>query len=199
MSSSISKTFVLSNNVTINSLAQAVENFLHYEKGLETQSGQTQQGYVVQGRQGSDGWKTISGTSMAITVQFVQVGENVNVSIGDSKWSDKVGAGAIGLFVFWPLAVTAGYGAYKQKKLPEEIFSVIEKTIFSGNQQVVINNAGSNVDPSSKVCPQCKAINPISSKFCSKCGALISGECPSCGAPINPNDKFCSKCGKALK
>lgn len=196
--SSVSRTFVLSNNISISTLSEAVENFLRYEKGLETQSGKAQQGYFVQGRKPSDAWKTISGTNMAITVQFVESGQNVNVMIGDSKWSDKVGAGVVGLFIFWPLAVTAGYGAYQQKKLPEEIFAVIEKTIIANGQQISLNGSGKTVDPNSKVCKNCRTINPANSKFCFKCGTLISNECPHCGASLTPEAKFCSNCGKPI-
>ena len=71
---------------------------------------------MVQGRQGKDGWKTIAGMRMATTVQMIRMDDNLNVTVGQGEWSDKIGAGALGWFIAWPLAVTAGVGAYKQKK-----------------------------------------------------------------------------------
>ena len=46
-------------------VANAVEAFLSSTKGMEVQSAETTEGYVVQGRQEKDGWKTIAGMRMA--------------------------------------------------------------------------------------------------------------------------------------
>lgn len=122
-------------------VANAVSSFLSSAKGMEVQSAETTEGYVVQGRQEKDGWKTIAGMRMATTVQMIRMDDNLNVTVGQGEWSDKIGAGALGWFIAWPLAVTAGVGAYKQKKLPEEIFQVIEQCIVSGGRSVVVRNA----------------------------------------------------------
>ena len=42
-------------------VANAVSSFLSSAKGMEVQSAETTEGYVVQGRQSKDGWKTVSG------------------------------------------------------------------------------------------------------------------------------------------
>ena len=86
--------------------------------------------------------------------------------MGQGEWSDKIGAGVLGWFIAWPLAVTAGVGAYKQKKLPEEIFQVIEQCIVSGGCSVVVRNAGAEIPPGSR--------------FCGACGAPLSSQ----GAPV---------------
>ena len=52
--------------------------------------------------------------------------------------------------------MTAGVGAYKQKKLPEEIFQVIEQCIVSGGRSVVVRNAGAELNAGMVVCPACK-------------------------------------------
>ena len=83
----------------------------------------------MQASQPKDGWKTLTGMRLAVTVQMTVMGNQLNVNIGEGQWSDKIGAGAIGLFVAWPLAITAGMGAFKQKKLPGEVFQVIETTV----------------------------------------------------------------------
>ena len=62
---------------------------------------------------------------LATTVELTVNGTQLNVTLGEGQWADKLGAGAVGLFLLWPLAVTAGIGAYKQKKLPSEIFEVV--------------------------------------------------------------------------
>lgn len=163
-----SRVFRLPAGMSTQVVANAVSSFLSSAKGMEVQSAETTEGYVVQGRQEKDGWKTIAGMRMATTVQMIRMDDNLNVTVGQGEWSDKIGAGALGWFIAWPLAVTAGVGAYKQKKLPEEIFQVIEQCIVSG------------------------------AKFCNNCGAKLENKCPQCGAEIPPGSRFCGACGTPL-
>ena len=165
---------------------------------MEVQGSPTTEGYVLQASQPQDSWKTISGTRLAISIQFIQMGENVSVMIGEGNWSDKIGAGALGLFVAWPLALSAGFGTYRQKQLPSEIFALIEKTIMLGGQSIVVSGAGVRIGPGQIACPNCKAVIAANSKFCLKCGAQISTSCQKCGAPIVQGAKFCNQCGQAL-
>ena len=65
---------------------------------MEVQSSQTTDGYVMQASQPKDGWKTLAGMRLALTVQMAVMGDKQNASIGEGQWSDKIGAGAIGLF-----------------------------------------------------------------------------------------------------
>jgi Double zinc ribbon len=44
-------------------------------------------------------------------------------------------------------------------------------------------------------CPQCRASNPDSKRFCSDCGSPLVLTCLSCGAPSVPGKKFCGDCG----
>ncbi len=193
-----SRAFHIINGVNLDDIVKSVTSFLNIEKHMEVQSSPTSEGYILQASQPKDAWKTLSGTRLAITVNFVLSGDVLNVMVGEGNWSDKLGAGAVGLFIAWPLAISAGFGAFRQKRLPTEIFAVIEKAIYTGGQQVLINSAGSKVGSDQVVCPKCKAINPETSKFCNKCGAPISNNCPNCGAKLVNGAKFCNQCGKQL-
>ena len=193
-----SRSFRLPQGITLENIVRAVESFCNIEQSMETQSSPTTDGYVLQASQPKDGWKTISGTRLAITVHFMLVNDVLNVTVGEGQWSDKIGAAAIGWFVAWPLALTAGFGAYKQKKLPSQIFNVIEKAILSGGQQFVINGAGPVVSENMVVCPNCKAQNPAGSKFCFNCGTMLKSTCPDCGFNLAPGSNFCPNCGKKL-
>ena len=112
-----SRVFML-NGTDMQKIVTRLEGFFRTEKGMEVQSSETTEGYVMQASQPKDGWKTLTGMRLAVTVQMTVMGNQLNVNIGEGQWSDKIGAGAIGLFVAWPLAITAGMGAFKQKKLP---------------------------------------------------------------------------------
>lgn len=186
------------NGTQVQDIVTRLEGFFRTEKGMDVQSSQTTDGYVMQASQPKDGWKTLTGTRLAVTVQMAVAGDQLNVSIGEGQWSDKIGAGAIGLFVAWPLAITAGMGAYKQKKLPSEVFQVIENTIMTGGQPVVVSGAGQTVADGMTLCPSCKAQLAPGSKFCNRCGAKLGQKCPNCGAEITADSAFCSECGVKL-
>lgn len=186
------------NGMQVQDIVTRLEGFFRTEKGMDVQSSQTTDGYVMQASQPKDGWKTLTGMRLAVTVQMAVAGDQLNVSIGEGQWSDKIGAGAIGLFVAWPLAITAGMGAYKQKKLPSEVFQVIENTIMTGGQPVVVSGAGQTVAAGMTLCPSCKAQLAPGSKFCNRCGAKLGQKCPNCGAEITADSAFCSECGVKL-
>ena len=192
-----SRVFML-NGVELQAIAARLESFFRAEKGMEVQSSQTTDGYVMQASQPKDGWKTLSGMRLAVSVQMTVMGNQLNVMIGEGQWSDKIGAGAIGLFIAWPLAITAGMGAFKQKKLPAEIFQVIENFIMSGGKPIAVTGAGPEVADGMDVCPDCKAQIPTGSKFCNHCGAKLNNKCPNCGADISRGSLFCSECGQKL-
>lgn len=192
-----SRIFML-NGTEVSQIVTRLENFFRTEKGMEVQSSQTTDGYVMQASQPKDGWKTLTGMRLAITVQMAVIGDKLNVSIGEGQWSDKIGAGAIGLFVAWPLAITAGMGAFKQKKLPGEVFQVIENTIMTGGKPVVVTGAGQTIAAGMIVCPNCKKQLSANAKFCDHCGTKLNTKCPNCGAVVKPDSAFCSECGGKL-
>ena len=192
-----SRVFML-NGTDMQKIVTRLEGFFRTEKGMEVQSSETTEGYVMQASQPKDGWKTLTGMRLAVTVQMTVMGNQLNVNIGEGQWSDKIGAGAIGLFVAWPLAITAGMGAFKQKKLPGEVFQVIETTIMTGGQPVVVTGAGQTVAAGMTVCPHCKAQLSADAKFCDRCGTRLGRKCPNCGADVKQNSVFCSECGQKL-
>lgn len=192
-----SRVFML-NGTDMQKIVTRLEGFFRTEKGMEVQSSETTEGYVMQASQPKDGWKTLTGMRLAVTVQMTVMGNQLNVNIGEGQWSDKIGAGAIGLFVAWPLAITAGMGAFKQKKLPGEVFQVIETTIMTGGQPVVVTGAGQTVAAGMTVCPNCKAQLSADAKFCDRCGTRLGRKCPNCGADVKQNSVFCSECGQKL-
>lgn len=192
-----SRVFML-NGMDMQKIVTRLEGFFRTEKGMEVQSSETTEGYVMQASQPKDGWKTLTGMRLAVTVQMTVMENQLNVNIGEGQWSDKIGAGAIGLFVAWPLAITAGMGAFKQKKLPGEVFQVIETTIMTGGQPVVVTGAGQTVAAGMTVCPNCKAQLSADAKFCDRCGTRLGRKCPNCGADVKQNSVFCSECGQKL-
>ena len=188
------------NDVTVEQVAEAVTTFLREEKKMEVQSVTTPNGYLIQAVQ-ADTLRTLSGMKLATTVELNVNGTQLNVTLGEGQWADKLGAGAVGLFLLWPLAVTAGIGAYKQKKLPSEIFEVVYRCTTGEPMGFQTAGVPVNVTPEAQAgmtCPQCHAPISANAKYCSVCGAKLQTVCPNCGVPVKPGSKFCSECGQAL-
>lgn len=209
-------------NMPVQAVASHVDHYLRANQGLQVQGASNGEECVLQCRQEKDGWKTVSGMRLATTVQITRTApDNINVTIGISEWSDKIGAGVAGMLLFWPLAVTAGIGAYKQKKLPEEIFRCIENYLISSTrpgqapqQTSSVNTAqqqnasgfapnqqsAPQAQPPALICPSCQTVCAPGSRFCNLCGAPLTKQtCPSCGEDITAGSKFCPHCGKPLE
>ncbi|HEV2762309.1 MAG TPA: TIR domain-containing protein [Pyrinomonadaceae bacterium] len=71
------------------------------------------------------GWRDFVGMSTSLNIAFHQSGDALTVQIGAGKWIDKAAVGTVSMFILWPLAITAGYGAWEQAKMPEKIFDFI--------------------------------------------------------------------------
>ena len=189
-----SKTFTLTNDLTVEDIGEHLVAWFQNTKNMIAEGGAAQGGYFVQAKDADDGWKKFSGLTKAIQVQLIKAESNVVVNCDFGKWSDKIGAGAVGMFLFAPLAATAAFGAVKQSQLPDEIFA--EKYIVSGGKSVVVSLGGKLKDDEVE-CPVCHAKNPKGQKFCKSCGNKLQITCPNCGADMEPGAKFCPKCGGA--
>ena len=99
--------------------------------GFEFQRFQMEDGGIVLQIEKVGGWRKVVGMSTAIHIVFHQIENMVNVEIGNGRWLDKAAAGLLSTIILWPLAITAGIGAWKQMKLPERIYGYIAE--FLGN------------------------------------------------------------------
>jgi hypothetical protein len=73
------------------------------------------------------GWRKFVGMSTALNIVFHQVENTVNVEIGAGRWIDKATTGTVAYFILWPLALTAGIGAWQQMKMPQRVFEHVAK------------------------------------------------------------------------
>lgn len=201
-----SKMFRTCPGVSMKSIALVVEDFLKNTKKMTTQKMDGGNCYVIQAKDDAK-WKTLTGMSSALQVKISEFGQDtVNVEIGNGKWSDKLGAGAVGALVFAPLALTAAYGAWAQKGLGKEVFDRIDAHIYARGEdtpkdsnEINLENAKNAAIASGKIiCPKCGTINEKGVKFCESCGEKLQFSCPKCGAPIGIGKKFCPECGATL-
>ena len=195
-----SKVFKLSDNVTIDSIGLAVENFLRDKEKMVVEGAKTNEGYIVQAK--TEGrWMKYIGMDSAIQIQMLDMNnQTVNIEIGAGKWTDKALAAGAGAVLFAPLMGTAAYGAWKQSKLPEKIYDFIEQYILSDGRTATVSLAKDiGVVKDSTICKKCGTHNSTQAKFCTGCGESLMDTCPNCNSSIPYNTKFCTECGTNIE
>jgi len=105
-------------------LISEVKAWLKSENFNATETDARDQGILLEIKKRGD-WRKYVGMETALNILFNQSGDTLTVEIGAGQWIDKAGAGAVGMFVFAPIALTAGYGMWEQSKMPDKIFDFI--------------------------------------------------------------------------
>ena len=94
-------------------------------QGFDSQQMSTEVQSVLLQVKKRGGWRDFVGMSTSLNIVFHQADETLTVEIGAGKWIDKAAVGTVSMFILWPLAVTAGFGAWEQMKMPEKVFDFI--------------------------------------------------------------------------
>jgi hypothetical protein len=105
-------------------LIENVKRWLDAE-GFDSQQMSTETGGLLLQIKKRGGWREFVGMSTSLNIVFNQAADTMTVEIGAGKWIDKAAVGTVSMFVLWPLAFTAGFGAWEQMKMPDKIFGYI--------------------------------------------------------------------------
>lgn len=122
-------TRLMAPGVDVGDLASRLASFYESKK-LEAHVLSGPPAWSVQAR--SPGWRKAIGMSTAITVVLRPDDDELCVEIGRAKWDDKALAGAAGLIILWPLALTAAAGAFREGQLPKETLRFLTACIEQG-------------------------------------------------------------------
>lgn len=74
-------------------------------------------------------WRNALGMASALNVVFRSQNSQLVVEIGAGKWMDKAVVGTVSMFILWPLALTAAWGAWEQSQLPKRTFEMVGRFI----------------------------------------------------------------------
>lgn len=197
------KVFRLGGRLTLEDVAQALEDFLRTQKRMEVEGvNQSETSYFIQARQ-TESWKKFIGMDQAIQVRLSVYDGMLTVDLGAGRWVDKLGAATVGYIVFAPLLVTAALGAIAQDQLPQEIFDFVQRFTFLGKPLDIYEEMKRDQEKQSqRRCAGCGSPMPETAKFCPECGrpAAPANVCPVCGAKLAVEGaKFCGECGAPLR
>ena len=91
-------------------------------QGFDSQQMQTEDRRVLLQIKRRGGWRDFVGMATSLNIVFNPSEDTLNVEIGSGKWIDKAAVGTVSMFILWPLAITGGFGAWEQMKMPDKIF-----------------------------------------------------------------------------
>jgi hypothetical protein len=101
-------------------------------QGFDTQHMNTDSESVLLQVKKRGSWRDLVGMATSLNIVFHPGDDSLTVEIGAGKWIDKAAVGTVSLFLLWPLAITAGMGAWEQMKMPERIFDYIGSRLTCG-------------------------------------------------------------------
>ena len=74
-------------------------------------------------------WRQLLGVTYALTVVFAPGEGQVSISLGGHEWVDAAVSGAIGLVAVPPVLLGTAYGIWKENRLDQEVWQVIDKAV----------------------------------------------------------------------
>ncbi len=105
-------------------LIQDVRTWLDSE-GFDTQQVSADDDSLLIQIKKRGGWRDLVGMATSLNILFHHSSDTLTVEIGAGKWIDKAAVGTVSLFILWPLAITAGMGAWEQMKMPDKVFDFV--------------------------------------------------------------------------
>jgi hypothetical protein len=176
---------------------------------------------LVQLKKGGD-FEAILGMQAALSLSIQRTSGGVLAMIGKQRWIDKAAVGAIGIAaiaILWPLAVTAGVGAFRQASLANQALNMVDGLVRQQRPDLVGGPVPPNLLPQMQqqwaplpapskgtsappqpVAPEPMYVPPPARVVNSLPAAPVSSRyrCPNCNTPHEPGDTFCSGCGRPL-
>lgn len=202
-------------NLNVGQLSQSLSDWYRSQRFevqmLEAPGG----GIVIQARQ-EEAWRSVLGMSATLNILLRhQQDGNLVVEIGQGKWVDKAAAAGVGMFILWPMLLTAGYGAWQQSKLPQRTFEFIQNFIATGGsvsvdmamtQAAQLDHARRVVgmapmEPAPGMAPTVPPVQapPVFQETqtapVAEGAAVPPRFCSGCGTKLAEGVRFCSNCG----
>ena len=77
-------------------------------------------------------WRQLLGVTYALTVVITPGDGQLSISLGGHEWVDAAVSGAIGLVAVPPVLLGTAYGIWKENRLDQEVWQVIDERISTG-------------------------------------------------------------------
>jgi hypothetical protein len=192
-------------------------------QGYNAQNIGDQDQMLVQLKKGGD-FEAILGMQAALSLSIQRTSGGVLAMIGKQRWIDKAAVGAIGLAgiaFLWPLAVTAGVGAFRQASLANQALNMVDGLVRQQRPGIVGGTIPSNLlpqvhqqwlplpPPSTPTYAPSQSAPPEPMYVPSSPPRIVNAlpspapvsspyHCSHCNTPYEQGDTFCTGCGRPL-
>ena len=119
---------IYSTTVPTEELARTLADHFRAQE-FETQVYLTSENRTVMQARKESLWRHLLGVTYALTVVFAPGEGQVSISLGGHEWVDAAVSGAIGLIAVPPVLLGTAYGIWKENKLDQEVWQVIDKAV----------------------------------------------------------------------
>ncbi len=212
--------FYNSEDIDIERLALDLVN-AYQAQGYNAQQIGDQNQMLVQLKRGGD-FEALLGMQAALSLSIQRTSGGVLAMIGKQRWIDKAAVGAIGIAgiaFLWPLAVTAGVGAFRQASLANQALNMVDGLVRQQRPGIAGGPIPSNLlpqvqqhwaplpppstptyVPSQPVSGEPMYVPSSSAAVVNSLPAPVSSQtrCSNCNTPYERGDTFCSGCGRPL-
>jgi hypothetical protein len=119
---------IYSTTVPTEELARTLADHFRAQE-FETQVYRTSENRTVMQARKESLWRQLLGVTYALTVVFTPGEGQLGIDLGGHEWVDAAVSGAIGLVAVPPVLLGTAYGIWKENKLDQEVWQVIDKAV----------------------------------------------------------------------
>jgi hypothetical protein len=119
---------IYSTTVSAEELARTLADHFRAQE-FETQVYRTSENRTVMQARKESLWRQLLGVTYALTVVFTPAEGQLSIDLGGHEWVDAAVSGAIGLVAVPPVLLGTAYGIWKENKLDQEVWQVIDKAV----------------------------------------------------------------------
>ncbi|HJY43249.1 MAG TPA: hypothetical protein VJ301_01390 [Propionibacteriaceae bacterium] len=87
-------------------------------------------------------WRQLLGVTYALTVVIAPGEGQVSINLGGHEWVDAAVSGAIGLVAVPPVLLGTAYGIWKENRLDQEVWQVIDKAVSGTSEPETTPTSG---------------------------------------------------------
>lgn len=206
--------FYHSEEIDIERLANDLVN-VYQAQGYQAQQFGNKDRMLVQLKKGGD-FEALIGMQAALSLTIQRTAGGVLAMVGSQKWLDKAAVGAVGLAFLWPLALTAGAGAWRQASLANQALNMVDGLVRQQRPEVQMGPVPVQIMPQVQqqylpppgpyyVPSQPVTVSPVPPPALpapaptSTATPKTTLPCPNCNTPYEEGNTFCPSCGRSLK
>ena len=119
---------IYSTTVSAEELARTLADHFRAQE-FETQVYRTSENRTVMQARKESLWRQLLGVTYAMTVVITPGDGQLSISLGGHEWVDAAVSGAIGLVAVPPVLLGTAYGIWKENRLDQEVWQVIDKAV----------------------------------------------------------------------